>query len=337
LHLNGTLEERFFYSILESEKIRMLYRIWKVSLTQEQQTGPYTELKKIKAPPGTVPYAKMMGKTRILSYNGSLYSPAQYDLWSTAKRIAAEKNEVGYYSNDGAFNSEKANYLAKIHPSILCDEKSCLLSLDLSGISLPFRHLQVKVHDPGNNISRILVNPLLSAHKDGLDWVISGKSNYYHPLLINILMDSTAASTLNGFIQSSKNVSSQKLQEEASSARNHALISDGITILAAVLMLMVLIAPLILLVVYRRYGKERTFLVPAVLSTVPSQRKPWQVNQIFKGTPFDFDEDGFYATILDMQRRKILDMQSDASGIKITCLMGRMRLRTATKRRCCFF
>ncbi len=322
LHLNGTLEERFVYRIGNSESIRMLYRTWKIPLSQEKQDSPYVELLKINAPPGTIPYAKMVGTTRILAYNGTFYSPIQYDLWSTAKAIVAEKNEAGYYLKGGAPRYSQASYRAQIHPSLLCDGKSCLFSLDLSERRLPFRNINLRVHDPEGNISRIFVNPLQGVRRDGPDWIVSGESTYYNPLQIKVLMDSSAASAMQGFIQPSQDVRGRALQEEASAAGNRAAISSASTILAAVFRLMVLAAPLLLLLVYRRYGRERSFLVPAVLSTVPCQRKPWLVNQIFKGTPFDFDEDGFYATILDLQRRKLLDMQSDASGIKITLLGG---------------
>ena len=55
----------------------------------------------------------------------------------------------------------------------------------------------------------------------------------------------------------------------------------------------------------------------SVLCKSPRPRKPWLVNMIFRGTPNDFDEAGFYATLLDLHRRKILDIQSEGEGIEI--------------------
>ena len=37
---------------------------------------------------------------------------------------------------------------------------------------------------------------------------------------------------------------------------------------------------------------------------------------IFRGKLNDFDEVGFYATLLDLHRRKILDIQSEGEGIE---------------------
>ncbi len=85
--------------------------------------------------------------------------------------------------------------------------------------------------------------------------------------------------------------------------------------------LLVLLAPLMLLLVYGRFGKERFFTVPASLSYVPNKRKPWQVNLIFKGDPFDFDKDGFYATILNLHRQDLVEILSDeANDLKIRLL-----------------
>jgi uncharacterized membrane protein len=49
------------------------------------------------------------------------------------------------------------------------------------------------------------------------------------------------------------------------------------------------------------------------LSYVPSKIKPWVVNLVFKGDAFDFDQDGFYATLLDLSRQGILDLESEPS------------------------
>lgn len=60
--------------------------------------------------------------------------------------------------------------------------------------------------------------------------------------------------------------------------------------------------------VYRKYGKEKEFVVPEFLSYVPKKIKPWIVNLVFKGDAFKFDKDGFYATLLDLYRRGIIDI-----------------------------
>lgn len=56
---------------------------------------------------------------------------------------------------------------------------------------------------------------------------------------------------------------------------------------------MMLIFPLLIAMIYYKFGKEKRYVVPKSLSTIPAKRKPWMINMVFKGDAFDFDEDGF--------------------------------------------
>ena len=77
----------------------------------------------------------------------------------------------------------------------------------------------------------------------------------------------------------------------------------------------VILVPLLLIVIYYRYGREKEFTVPAYLSTLPGTNlKPWQVNLLFKGDAMDFDEDGYYATLLDLHRRKNISITEKGEG-----------------------
>ena len=85
----------------------------------------------------------------------------------------------------------------------------------------------------------------------------------------------------------------------------------------------VILIPLLLILIYHRYGREKEFTVPAYLSTLPSTAlKPWQVNLLFKGDALDFDEDGYYATLLDLHRRKNIAIteKGDGKGVEIRVL-----------------
>ena len=80
----------------------------------------------------------------------------------------------------------------------------------------------------------------------------------------------------------------------------------------------VILIPFVLLFIYERYGREKTFVVPAYLSTIPyPSKKPWQVNLLFKGDAMEFDKDGFYATLLDLHRRKIIAITEKGGGKSI--------------------
>jgi len=78
--------------------------------------------------------------------------------------------------------------------------------------------------------------------------------------------------------------------------------------LLPVLRYLVAAFPLLLIVLYLLFGRERRYTVPKTLSTVPAKRKPWLVNMIFKDDPYEFDSNGFYATLLELHKRKIIEL-----------------------------
>ncbi|HIH87897.1 TPA: DUF2207 domain-containing protein, partial [Candidatus Bathyarchaeota archaeon] len=79
--------------------------------------------------------------------------------------------------------------------------------------------------------------------------------------------------------------------------------------------------PLFLYYLWTRHGREEDATVPTYLSTVPNRkRKPWLVNLVFRKDVFDFDEDGFYATLLDLHMRKKIKLEPRESGMKIRVL-----------------
>src|SRR5512136_2543823 len=64
-----------------------------------------------------------------------------------------------------------------------------------------------------------------------------------------------------------------------------------------------------LYVTWDRHGRERQFTVPRFISFVPDPTlKPWVVNMVFRSEPGDFNENGFYATVLDLYRRGFLEI-----------------------------
>ena len=76
-----------------------------------------------------------------------------------------------------------------------------------------------------------------------------------------------------------------------------------------------ILVPLSFLLIYRWFGRERKFAVPACLSTIPDPAlRPWQVNLLFKKDVLVFDESGFYATLLDLHRRKLIVITMGTGG-----------------------
>ena len=91
-----------------------------------------------------------------------------------------------------------------------------------------------------------------------------------------------------------------------------------------ILLSVVLGFAVILYFIYRRYGTEKEFTVPEYLGFIPSRRKPWFVNLVFNKDAFDFDENGFFATLLDMQKRGYVKIETISDikekEVKITLL-----------------
>jgi uncharacterized membrane protein len=92
------------------------------------------------------------------------------------------------------------------------------------------------------------------------------------------------------------------------------LIAVFVPVLLGALLLLAALASAIavpagLYVIWDRHGRERQFTVPRFISFVPDPTlKPWVVNMVFRGEPGDFDENGFYATVLDLYRRRFLEI-----------------------------
>lgn len=334
IYLNGTIVEKFLYRINQPYRYRMLYRYLKTPMSIDRLDRNYFEPIKVTAPIGTIAYVKdYRGKAWILTPNGTLYSKQIYDLAAFADELSAiaRNNEVGYYSEDGAFkNSTEAIFHFKIHPAVQCDDKHCLLSLTLGERHLPYKHLTVAIHDPDGYIDKIFTYQKLNITREESDWIIAGESPQDQILKVDILMSSDAARLLNGSVQPAQDLDGQVVSAESEYPRNAVMA----TAFSVGMRMLVLLAPLMILGIYRRYGKERTFTVPNVLSFVPGNRKPWQVNLVFKEDPFDFDKDGFYATILNLQRLGIIDIESDIKGgLRIKLLKGHDAVEDEYERR----
>ncbi len=322
VYLNGTIQERFQDDINTPHKYSMLYRNWRTLLSTERLKAPYAEPIKVLAPKGTVAYVKdFEGKVWILSPNGTFYPDKYYEFWPIAKtiKLVSSLNEAGYYITRGPKSPLIAGYRFKIHPAIKSDGKNSLLSLSMANRHLPYDHMTITIHDPKGEISRIFTRPKMDVSKNDQGLVVSGQSGQDVPLEVNMLLSPDVAVSTNGFVQPSQDVEGQFLGAESDYFWKDTLAS----IFSVGMRLLVLLAPLVLFIVYRRYGKERSFTVPGVLSFIPNGRKPWQVNLVFKWDPFDFDRDGFYATILNLERQGLVDIQSeDPDGFRIKILKG---------------
>ncbi len=191
------------------------------------------------------------------------------------------------------------DYIFRFHPYLECDREYCHWNLMLADEHLPYRQTAIYIHDPDHLLVQFFPHPAMSYRQEGDAWVITGSSPKDGLLEIEMLLRPDASSSIKGFPRDVPDVLAKTIAAQGSGP-------DLLFILRS----LVLLFPLLLAAFYYRFGREKHYLVPKVLSYAPSRRKPWLVNMVFKGDAFDFDSDGFYATLLDLHRRGIIEIQS---------------------------
>ena len=331
-YLNGTLSEHYTYEIREASKYRMLYRVWEAPLSFKNLSVPFVEPLSINPPQGTVPYVKdLKGKVWIFE-NGAWkrsfrHQHRYYEIWSLA-----ERNEAGCYKPE-RFNAgeQEIKYVFRLHPPLECDSEYCHLNLKLATKHLPYEHVTVAIHDPQGLVEQIFTHPPMEIRKEaegarengiesgsGKVWLITGESPKDTLLEVEMLLSPEVSGIISGFPRTVEDVEDKTLTANS----QYYLTYNIFSALSVILKALILASPLILLLIYHRYGREKRFTVPKFLSYVPRKRKPWVVNLVFKKDAFDFDEDGFYATLLDLHRRGILRIESDEENLRIKLLKG---------------
>ena len=210
-----------------------------------------------------------------------------------------------------AQDSTTAEYTYVVNPPLEYDSTTTHLNLKLAGEShIPYR--DVKVTIPARGIDQVYVYPpLMKTEKTGDSYVITGSLAANEILAVEMLGPSEGFSQFPGF----RNAVDDVRGKTASAAFWYNLPYYAAYLLNILGTIAVILVPLLLIVIYNRYGREKEFTVPAYLSTIPGTNlKPWQVNLLFKGDAMDFDEDGYYATLLDLHRRKNISITEKGEG-----------------------
>ena len=312
---DGSFQEHFTYNVGSSGELRMLYRVWQAPLVFDSSpTQPSVRFVSMVPPAGTIGYAKDdSGTVRVTGGDGATGSK------SSIKNLA-QSDEVGVF-NPNYYSAGKysVDYTYTLYPPIEYDAVSTHLNLKLTGNNhIPYRAIRITL--PAKNIEQVYAYPpSLTTEKSGDYYLITGSAAANEIIAVEIVGNAQGFSQINGFRTEVKDI-----QSRASSAsfwyNVPYLLSDLLSWIAKVAVILV---PLLFILIYYRYGREKEFTVPAYLSTCPSTAlKPWQVNLLFKGDALDFDEDGYYATLLDLHRRKIISIteKGEGKGIEIRVL-----------------
>lgn len=307
---DGSLTEEFTYVVKSSGKYRMLYRYWEADLSLSPLQSPYIEFEDISYPSGVVGYVK--------DYRGNvIFRDGKNPEYEDFIKRKAENNEVGIY-NPGYFQAGTytVTYRYKLHPPIEYDDEFAHVNIKLLEEHGPYRDLSITY--PAAHVREIYPHPPgLHIDRSGDTCIVTGSIQGNEILGLELLLSKDAINELQGF--------PEFVPEVAEKTRAANPWYDVIPLYASWILyllglIMVLLMPFLFLAIYHKYGREKPFVVPEYLSFIPDESmKPWQVNLLFKGDAVVFDEDGYYATLLAMHRKNILEIieKQDGEGVTI--------------------
>lgn len=294
-YADGTLIENYVYEVKASNKYRMLYRVWDAALSIKQLNEPSIEFLNASTSEKTaVIYLKDF--QGIVWVNNSLNK----DLINEVESLAY-LNEVGVFNPEG-FKAGRysVTYAFKIHPPIEYDENLCHLNLKLADTHLTYRKVEVTLKNASYVLKVFPHPPSLKIIKSESEVTLYGSLSKNEVFEIELLLKKDVLNVINGFPKEVNDVNRLTME-----ANRYDLIQYYLSlILLRLSQTASLIFPLLFLVVYIVYGREKRFIVPKYLSVTPNNKlKPWIVNLVFKSDPLNFDEDGFYATLLDLHKK----------------------------------
>ncbi len=313
---NGTLIERYTYDVRAAGEYRMLFRYWDAPLTFAAIDRPHVEFLGMTAPPGVIGYARDSGG-EVRTAAGSA-TPS--DL-ATIRNLALD-SEVGIF-NPGYFapGTYTVEYRYLVRPPVEYDSQWAHLNLKLVDEHVPFRNLRITLPFAGDIEEVYTHPPTLDIERTADAVVITGSASQNDALNVELILDPAFTEKVGGFGEFVPDVR----QKAADANRWPPLLYGAANILYGLSILLVLATPFILLGVYLRYGREKPFTVPEYLSFTPNTAlKPWQVNLLFKGDALEFDDNGFYATVLDLHRQKkiVVTEKSGGNGVTVRIVSG---------------
>ncbi|MCK7520922.1 MAG: DUF2207 domain-containing protein [Ignavibacteriales bacterium] len=262
-------------------------------------------------PSGTIGYAKdEEGNVMVTGWSDKQCIETDYrQLW--LKRMKWE------YSNPitiliGKYTVE---YSYILHPPIEYDSTTSHLNLKFAGRShIPYRNIRITI--PAKDVEQVYAYPpFMRVRNDGDTYTITGSAAANENVAVELL------ATVDGFFQihGIRTEVADLKSKTASGSFWYNLPYFVANVLNLLAKAGVILVPILLIYLYYRYGREKMFTVPEYLSTIPNPSlKPWQVNLLFKDDALDFDEDGYYATLLELHRRKhySINRKGDREGYR---------------------
>ncbi|RPJ53696.1 MAG: DUF2207 domain-containing protein, partial [Methanobacteriota archaeon] len=308
LYDNGTLVERYTYAVRSSGQYRMLFRNWVAPLTFDAPSTPHIQYVRMNVPSGVVGYVK--------DADGNVWVSDNTASSRTFVADRAFESEVGIYNPQyfeaGTYTVE---YVYTVAPPIEYDETNDHVNLRLADEHVPYRNIRFNVHSDSIEAA-YPYPPALTVERTDDGITITGSAAANEVLGADLLFASGYRTSSPGFPQPVEDVRGKTEQGHLLYSLPYTLAS----VLSVLAQILALATPFLLYLLYRRYGAEKRFVVPKYLSYVPNPSlKPWIVNLLFEGNADTFNENGFYATLLDLHRQRAIEIteKPDGKGVMI--------------------
>ena len=288
---NQTIRELYNYTVNKDNKYRMLYRYWDIPIAINRISK------------GLIIISNQSSNSfYIKDFNGKVYAdPSIYNL----VKEHSFKNEIGianpkYFKNGDYYFT----YEAILLPPIYRDDSFDYINLKLADKHLPYREVKIIINDPQQRIINISKHFNGEITRKGDQYIIKTASSKNGLIEMSFLLK---RNSFTGDIQSTKDIE-KRFREEQERIKTYLAFLRVKKIFHNIILLLLLIFPLILIILYNKYGTEKFFVIPKMIHFVPSKKKPWIVNLLFNGDSAKIDKNGFISTLLDFYNRKIIDI-----------------------------
>lgn len=300
------LEETYTFHV-KRKRFHVLFRNWGAPLTyREKLPRPFVEAKDVI---GTT-------DTYIKDYRGRLFGNFSSERVKFTAQSYGRPNEVGIVNPD-MFPPGKytLNALYDLYPPIQIEKQFYHLNFKLSDWHVPYTRVVIEIDPKETEVKEVFPHMKeFSVKRVGRKVVIEGSSPENSLVEVELL---TLPFRTSGFPQKFWNVKEITEREN----RTPMLIHKLSTFLKSFLEALLILFPLSLIYIYLKFGSEREFTVPEFLSFIPNpKRKPYEVNLLFSGDSAEGDENGFYATVLDLMRRGAISVRTAGDDVVVEVL-----------------
>ena len=299
-----TLKESYFFDVRKGKRFSMLYRKWNDPLLYGgSMNSPHISV--VTFGGDGLPYLK--------DKDGRVFAEGADEIALKEIGQRAEENEVGIFRREKFPEGEYRLFAEyEVYPPIREDDASSHINIKLADRHIFYTDVEIIIRDGPSVIKEVF--PHLASYtieRTGNIWMIKGKSPTDTLLEVEIL---TSRYPFRGYSQFVSNVEGKTRSANSNLMIFQSLRNAGKKVLIAGLFFY----PFILIIIYWLYGSERSFTVPQHLSFIPDpKKKPWLVNMLFSGNAEKTDENALYATLIDMERKGLVEILQEEGKVRI--------------------